>query len=64
MSFETRFTVSLNITFESMLDEPRPDATLLDVHPEVPGVYRTVKGALLLSPSPPAIAPSQLRLVE
>ena len=26
--------------------------------------YRTVKGALLLSPSPPAIAPSQLRLVE
>ena len=25
--------------------------------------YRTVKGALLLSPSPPAIAPSQLRLV-
>ena len=45
MSFETRFTVSLNITFESMLDEPRPDATLLDVHPEVPGVYRTVKGA-------------------
>ena len=26
--------------------------------------YQTVKGALLLSPSPPAIAPSQLRLVE
>ena len=26
--------------------------------------YRTVKGALLLSPSPPRIAPSQLRLVE
>ena len=26
--------------------------------------YRTVKGALLLSPSPAAIAPSQLRLVE
>ena len=26
--------------------------------------YRMVKGALLLSPSPPAIAPSQLRLVE
>ena len=26
--------------------------------------YRTVKGALLLSPSPPAIAPAQLRLVE
>ena len=26
--------------------------------------YRTVKGALLLSPSPPVIAPSQLRLVE
>ena len=26
--------------------------------------YRTVKGALLLSPSAPAIAPSQLRLVE
>ena len=26
--------------------------------------YRTVKGAWLLSPSPPAIAPSQLRLVE
>ena len=26
--------------------------------------YRTVKWALLLSPSPPAIAPSQLRLVE
>ena len=26
--------------------------------------YRTVKGALLLSPSPPAIAPSPLRLVE
>ena len=26
--------------------------------------YRTVKGALVLSPSPPAIAPSQLRLVE
>ena len=26
--------------------------------------YRTVKGALLLSPSPPAITPSQLRLVE
>ncbi len=26
--------------------------------------YRTVKGALLLSPSPPAIAPSQLRFVE
>ena len=25
--------------------------------------YQTVKGALLLSPSPPAIAPSQLRLV-
>ena len=25
---------------------------------------RTVKGALLLSPSPPRIAPSQLRLVE
>ena len=25
---------------------------------------RTVKGALLLSPSPPVIAPSQLRLVE
>ena len=25
--------------------------------------YRTVKGALLLSPSPPVIAPSQLRLV-
>ena len=26
--------------------------------------YRTVKGALVLSPSPSAIAPSQLRLVE
>ena len=26
--------------------------------------YQTVKGALLLSPSPPVIAPSQLRLVE
>ena len=26
--------------------------------------YRTVKGALLLSPSPPRIAPSQLRFVE
>ena len=26
--------------------------------------YKTVKGALLLSPSPPRIAPSQLRLVE
>ena len=26
--------------------------------------YRTVKGALLLSPSPPRIQPSQLRLVE
>ena len=26
--------------------------------------YRTVKGALLLSPSPPVIAPSQLRLVD
>ena len=26
--------------------------------------YRTVTGALLLSPSPPRIAPSQLRLVE
>ena len=26
--------------------------------------YQTVKGALLLSPSPPRIAPSQLRLVE
>ena len=26
--------------------------------------YRMVKGALLLSPSPPAIAPSKLRLVE
>ena len=26
--------------------------------------YLTVKGALLLSPSPPCIAPSQLRLVE
>ena len=26
--------------------------------------YRTVKGALVLSPSPPRIAPSQLRLVE
>ena len=26
--------------------------------------YQTVKGALLLSPSPPHIAPSQLRLVE
>ena len=26
--------------------------------------YQAVKGALLLSPSPPAIAPSQLRLVE
>ena len=26
--------------------------------------YRTVKGALLLSPSPAVIAPSQLRLVE
>ena len=26
--------------------------------------YQTVKGALLLSPSPLAIAPSQLRLVE
>ena len=26
--------------------------------------YRTVKGSLLLSPSPPRIAPSQLRLVE
>ena len=25
--------------------------------------YQTVKGALLLSPSPPRIAPSQLRLV-
>ena len=26
--------------------------------------YQTVKGALLLSPSPPVIAPSQLQLVE
>ena len=26
--------------------------------------YQTVKGALVLSPSPPRIAPSQLRLVE
>ena len=26
--------------------------------------YRTVKGALVIAPSPPAIAPSQLRLVE
>ena len=26
--------------------------------------YSTAKGALLLSPSPPAIAPSQLRLVD
>ena len=26
--------------------------------------YQAVKGALLLSPSPPAIPPSQLRLVE
>ncbi len=26
--------------------------------------YQTVKGALLLSPSPPAIATSQLRLVD
>ena len=26
--------------------------------------YRTVKGGLVLLPSPPAIAPSQLRLVE
>ena len=26
--------------------------------------YRTVKGALLLSPSPPVIAQSQLRLVD
>ena len=26
--------------------------------------YRTVTGALVLSPSPPRIAPSQLRLVE
>ena len=26
--------------------------------------YQTVKGALVLSPSPPAVAPSQLRLVE
>ena len=26
--------------------------------------YRTVKGALVIEPSPPAIAPSQLRLVE
>ena len=26
--------------------------------------YQTVKGALLLSPSPPRIAPSQLRLVD
>ena len=26
--------------------------------------YQTVKGALLLSPSPPRITPSQLRLVE
>ena len=26
--------------------------------------YQTVKGALLLSPSPPAVSPSQLRLVE
>ena len=26
--------------------------------------YRTVKGSLILSPSPPRIAPSQLRLVE
>ena len=30
----------------------------LDLH------YQTVKGALLLSPSPPRIAPSLLRLVE
>ena len=26
--------------------------------------YRTVKGALVIAPSPPCIAPSQLRLVE
>ena len=26
--------------------------------------YRTVKGGLVVLPSPPAIAPSQLRLVE
>ena len=26
--------------------------------------YRTVKGALVIAPSPPAIAPSQLRLVD
>ena len=26
--------------------------------------YSTAKGALILSPSPPRIAPSQLRLVE
>ena len=29
-----------------------------------PALYQTVKGALLLSPSPPRIAPSQLRLVD
>ena len=26
--------------------------------------YQTVKGALVIAPSPPCIAPSQLRLVE
>ena len=47
--------------------------TLLDATAEVPRLdrltwpdlhYSTAKSALILSPSPPRIAPSQLRLVE
>ena len=47
--------------------------TLLDATAEVPRLdrltwpdlhYHTVTGALVLSPSPPRIAPSQLRLVD
>ena len=44
---------------ERTAEVPRLDRlTWPDLH------YHTVKGALVLSPSPPSIAPSQLRLVD
>ena len=64
--FGDRFSAStswsrwLHETEPGRLDQARScRVSKVATHP-----YRTVKGALVIAPSPPAIAPSQLRLVE
>ena len=47
-----------------MLDQVTQLVAARDADPDLGFMARLLAGALILSPSPPRIAPSQLRLVE